>query len=126
MMDRKTVLVVDDHAPTREAYASFLLDCGYQVVEAGHGGEAILHMYRDRRPDVVLMDILMPGLDGVETALSLRERLPEARMPLIAVTGSQSAVEQRRLRGLFDAVLLKPCAPDVIAFCVDALVNAEA
>jgi putative two-component system response regulator len=124
MTHRKTVLVADDHAPTREAYASFLLDCGYEVLEAGSGGEAILHMYRDRRPDVVLMDILMPGLDGVETAQSLRERLPEPRMPLIAVTGSRSAVEQHRLRGLFDAVLLKPCAPDVIASCVDSLVDA--
>src|SRR5687768_15489068 len=44
-MDRRTILVVDDHAPTREAYASFLLDCGYRVVEAGHGGEAILHIH---------------------------------------------------------------------------------
>jgi CheY-like chemotaxis protein len=124
-MERKTVLVVDDHAPTREAYASFLLDCGYDVMEAGHGGEAILHMYR-RRPDVVLMDIVMPGLDGVETALSLRERLPGAPMPLIAVTGSRSAAEHGRMRGVFDAVLLKPCAPDVIATCVRSAMDAAA
>jgi CheY-like chemotaxis protein len=123
-MDRKTVLVVDDHAPTREAYASFLLDCGYHVLEAGHGGEAILQLYRHRRPDVVLMDILMPGLDGVETAASLRQRLPGTRIPLIAVTGSESVVEHHRLRGLFDAVLLKPCPPDVIASCVRILVDA--
>lgn len=124
-MDRKTIMVVDDHAPTREAYASFLLDCGYHVVQAGHGGEAILHVYR-RRPDVVLLDILMPGLDGVETAVSLRERLPGTRIPLIAVTGSESVVEHGRLRGVFDAVLLKPCAPDVIASCVRSMLGVAA
>jgi CheY-like chemotaxis protein len=124
-MDRRTILVVDDDAPTREAYASFLLDCGYRVVEAGHGGEAILHIHR-QRPHAVLMDIVMPGLDGFETALSLRERLPGAHLPLIAVTASRSAVENGRLHGLFDAVLLKPCAPDVIASCVRSMVEAAA
>jgi two-component system OmpR family response regulator len=124
-MERRTILVVDDHAPTREAYASFLLDCGYRVVEAGHGGEAILHIHR-QRPHAVLMDILMPGLDGVETALSLRERMPGAHMPLIAVTASQSVVETGRLHALFDAVLLKPCAPDVIASCVRSVMDAVA
>jgi CheY-like chemotaxis protein len=123
MIDRKTVLVVDDHAPTRQAYAAFLLDCGYHVLEAAHGGEAILHMYT-HRPDVVLMDIMMPGLDGVDTALSLRERWPAHRMPIVAVTGSQSAIEQERMRGLCSAVLLKPCPPDVIASHVKTLVDA--
>lgn len=124
-MDRKTILVVDDHAPTREAYAAFLLDCGYRVMEAAHGGEAILRTY-SRRPDLVLMDIVMPGLDGVETAMSLRERVSTAHMPIIAVTASQAAAEHGRMRGLFHAVLLKPCAPDVIASHVTSLVQVTA
>lgn len=119
------VLVVDDHAPARQAYAAFLLGCGYTVLEAAHGGEAILHMYT-HRPHVVLMGIMMPGLDGVDTAISLRERWPAHRTSIRAVTGSQSTVEQERMRGLCSAVLLKPCPPDVIPSHVRSRVDAAA
>lgn len=113
-MHCKTVLVVDDHAPTREAYAAFLADCGYRVLEAAHGGEAILHVLR-YHPDVVLMDVVMPVLGGVETAESLRRHGATARTPILGVTGSPSMVEQTRMRGLCDELLLKPCAPETIA-----------
>lgn len=119
-MHEKTVLVVDDHAPTRQAYAAFLVDCGYRVLEAAHGGEAILHVHR-HRPDVVLMDLAMPVLDGVETAASLRAHGPTARMPILAVTGNPSEVEQERMRRLCDELLLKPCAPETIVARIQVL-----
>ena len=124
-MLRKTVLVVDDHAPTREAYAALLADCGFHVLEAAHGGEAILHVHR-HHPDVVLMDMMMPVLGGVETAESLRGHGATAHTPILAVTGCTSAVEQARMRGLCDELLLKPWPPEAIARRVERLAGMAA
>lgn len=109
-----TVLVVDDDAPTREAYAAYLLDCGYRVLQAAHGGEAILQAHMNR-PDVVLMDIVMPVLGGVETAESLRAYPPTASIGIVAVTGSGSEIERQRMQKHCDVLLEKPCDPRVIA-----------
>jgi CheY-like chemotaxis protein len=124
-MTRKTVLVVDDHAPTREAYAAFLADCGYRVLQASHGGEAILQVHL-HRPDVVLMDIAMPVLDGVQTAESLRACVPTRHVRIVGVTGSASTFERERMTSLCDALLLKPCAPDEVAARIRSLMEVAA
>ncbi len=113
-----TVLVVDDDRPTREAYAEFLRECGFQVLEAAHGGEAILHVYR-HRPDVVLMDISMPVLDGVETAESLRAHGAELR--ILGITGCDSDPRKERMIAVCDGLLTKPCAPEVVASRIRSL-----
>jgi len=122
-MDRTRVLVVDDDAPTREAYAEFLQACGYEVVEAAHGGEAILHVHR-HRPDVVLMDISMPVLDGVETAESLRAYARDLR--ILGITGSESGPRTERMDALCDGLLTKPCAPDLVASRIRSLMDRAA
>ena len=113
-----TVLVVDDDRPTREAYVEFLQDCGFEVLEAAHGGEAILHVYR-HRPDLVLMDISMPVLDGVETAESLRARGADLR--ILGITGCDSDPQKERMIAVCDALLTKPCAPEVVASHIRSL-----
>jgi two-component system OmpR family response regulator len=124
-MSGKTILVVEDHAPTREAYVAFLLDCGYRVLEAAHGGEAILHVHR-HRPDLVLLDISMPVLDGVETAESLREYMSAATLRILGVTGCESAVRQERMHAVCDDLLHKPCAPEVIVSRIESLIGVAA
>ena len=121
----KTVLVVDDDTPTREAYAEFLQECGYDVVKAAHGGEAILHVYQ-HHPDLVLLDISMPVLDGVETAESLRERIPHAELRILGVTGSATGAKQARMAELCDDVIIKPCAPEEIASRINHLMGLAA
>lgn len=120
-MNAKTVLIVDDHAPTREAYAEFLTDCGFQVLQAAHGGEAILHVHR-HRPDAVLLDIAMPVLDGVETAESLRGCALTAATRILGVTGSGSTLERERMQALCDDLLSKPCSPADVASRIRSLV----
>lgn len=122
-MDRRTVLVVDDHAPTRDAYAQFLADHGYGVLEAAHGGEAILHVHR-HGPDVVLLDLAMPVVDGLETAESLRGCSRTARTRIIAMTGRGPGPELERMRSLCDQILSKPCTPQLVESRIRWLVEA--
>ena len=121
----KTILIVDDHAPTRRAYAEFLGDCGFEVLEAAHGGEAILHIHR-HRPDAVLMDIAMPVLNGVETAEALRGCPLTARTRILALAGCEPSRECERMRALCDDLLFKPCAPAEVASRVRSLVGIAA
>ena len=79
--DAIRVLVVDDHAVVREGLRTFLsLQDGIEVVgEAADGREAVAAAERER-PDVVVMDLVMPGLDGVQAMRELRARVPRARV----------------------------------------------
>jgi len=121
-MSERTILVVDDDASTREAYSAILADSGYRVIEAAHGGEAILHIHRDR-PDAVIMDINMPVLGGVETVESIRSYPPTADMPILAVTGGSSEAEEARMQRLCDDLVRKPCSPRAIIARIDSLVD---
>jgi len=125
MTNRKTVLVVDDHAATREAYTAFLADCGYRVFQAAHGGEAILEIYQ-HHPDVVLLDIGMPVLDGIETAESLRSCPRTAHTRIIAMTGRDSSPELARMRAFCDDLFPKPCEPSMVEARIRSLLEVAA
>jgi len=102
------VLVVDDDADTREALSTLLALWGYRVEVAADGEQAIT-LTLDRRPDVVLVDIVMPGLDGYEVARRIRAA-PGGQAPyLVALTGMGRAEDPRSARAAgFDTYMLKP------------------
>jgi CheY-like chemotaxis protein len=109
---RPRVLVVDDYAATRAALRRLLLRWGYEVREAGDGPEA-LREAGEFRPDAVLLDIAMPGMDGVEVAQRLRG-MPELGRPLILAVSGHGAPEvvARALAAGCDRYLVKPVEPD--------------
>lgn len=117
---RPTILLVDDHAPTRESYAAYLHEEGYDILQAAHGGEAIL-LVVEREVDLAMVDIRMPVLGGIEFAGWLRSVLPAAGTPILAITACDSRVEQAQMRSVCDDLLLKPCAPHLVASRVRAL-----
>jgi len=80
------ILVADDDESLRRLEAVLLERDGYRVVEAGDGLEALAHAI-DQAPDLILMDVQMPGLDGVEVTRRLRARSQTAITPIILVTG---------------------------------------
>ncbi len=92
-----TVLVVDDQASSREATAAALLPLGYEVLQARDGIEGLL-LARQRVPDVILLDIMMPGVDGWEVCQELKADEETRLIPVVFLTGLDS--RQARLRGL--------------------------
>jgi NarL family two-component system response regulator LiaR len=126
MPERIRILLVDDHAVVREGLRAFLeLQEEFEVVgEAGDGAEGVREAERVR-PDVILMDLVMPGLDGVDAMRALRESLPEARVIVLT-----SFSEDDRLLPAIQAgaagYLLKDTQPTELARAVRAAHAGEA
>jgi DNA-binding NarL/FixJ family response regulator len=84
MSERIRVLLVDDQRLMREGLRILLeLEADLEIVGEAVDGHTALDVYADRQPDVVLMDVRMPGMDGVEATWRLRERWPEARIIIL-------------------------------------------
>jgi two-component system CheB/CheR fusion protein len=102
------VLVVDDNVDAAAALAMLLQASGHQV-QVAHTGPTGLAAARDFRPDVLLMDIGLPGLDGWQVAKRIRQQPVFGNIVLIAVTGyGQNADRQRSQNAGFDYHLVKP------------------
>ena len=109
-----TVLIVDDYPDALDVWALFLRAEGFEVLTAANGHEALAHAV-SAVPDMVVMDIQLPGLSGLEVARELRRSPATRQIPLIAATGlsHSTQIEEARRAG-FDAVIVKPCNPDVL------------
>ena len=101
-----TILLVEDHLDSREALCALLEAFGFDVVPAHNGAEAI-DLARRNPPDLVLMDIMMPEVDGFEATRRLRD-FPETRdIPIITLTAMEGA-RSRALEAGADDFLAKP------------------
>ena len=83
--DAKTVLVVDDLDTTRQILTYSLKNAGYRTIEAADGFQAI-QAALDRHVDLILLDIMLPGMDGLEVLKRLRDEEKTKNIPVIAVT----------------------------------------
>jgi len=108
------VLLADDHAVMREGLASLLAAAGMEVIgTAGNGREAV-RMARELMPDVVVMDISMPDLNGVEAARELRARAPSVRVVMLSMHASREHVHQALAAGADGYVLKEAAATEVV------------
>jgi two-component system CheB/CheR fusion protein len=106
----RRVLIVDDNVDAAESLATVLRLSGHEVYTV-HDGAAALTVAEDVRPEVVLLDIGLPGMNGFEVAKQLRARTDLAHMMLVALTGyGQEEDRQRSLAAGFDHHLVKPVA----------------
>lgn len=106
-----TVLLVDDFSDALEVWDLFLTTAGFTVVTATNGIDGLARA-QALRPDVIVLDLQMPGLSGTEVARALRADAATRHIPLIAATGHSSmARDDARAQG-FDSVIVKPCDPD--------------
>ena len=97
------VLVVDDLELVRDICARLLLKAGHDVVQAATGDDA-LRLYRDFQPDCVLLDVSMPGLDGLATLQALRTIDPTARIAMLTSHNDRAIVESAIALGARDYV----------------------
>jgi CheY-like chemotaxis protein len=83
----KRILVVDDKASSRELVRTVLEHCGYEVIEAADGAEAV-DKARESQPQLILLDLQMPALDGFGVIERLRREVGFAATPIVALTAS--------------------------------------
>lgn len=123
-MGKKTVLVVDDEKNIRLTFSETMTQMGFDTRTASNGEEALTKM-QGTEFDLVLLDLRMPGMDGIEVLRRIRERYPKVRVIMITAHGTvESAVEAMKL-GAVDFIQ-KPCTPDEIRELVGKVMEREA
>jgi two-component system, cell cycle response regulator DivK len=122
---RHLVLVVDDFEDNRSMYAVYLSYSGYDVVEAADGVEAV-EVARRTMPDIVVMDLSLPLMDGWEATRRLKADERTRHIPVIALTGHALAGHSRDAHAAgCDAFLSKPCLPENLVEKVQELIGDE-
>lgn len=121
--EKRLVLVVDDFTDNREMYAEYLRFKGFEAAEAATGNEALELAY-SLLPDVICMDLSLPGMDGWEATRRLKADDRTRHIPIVVVTGhafdgdGQSALEAGG-----DRFLTKPCLPEELLSSIEALLG---
>ena len=99
-----TVMVVDDAAFMRMRCKKILVENGFDVVEAANGLEAV-SMYKENHPDMVLMDITMPDMDGLAALKEIKKIDPSAKVAMVTAMGQQALVMEALKTGAMDFVI---------------------
>jgi two-component system NarL family response regulator len=114
-------MLVDDHPAFRKGMAALIdSEAGLEVVaELGNGNEA-LELYRQKKPDVVLMDLRLPGLGGVEATLAIRKEFPDARVIVLTTFDTDEDI-YRAVQSGAKSFLLKDTPEDELADTIRAV-----
>jgi two-component system cell cycle response regulator DivK len=117
-----TVLIVDDFADGLELYSRYLAFKGFQVLAASSGSEG-LELARRHHPDLILLDIRMARMSGIDVVRMLRTDPAFTTTPVVALTSQALETEHRAARAAgFDEVISKPCLPDDLVVAVERLI----
>ena len=114
-MSEKTVLIVEDQFDNRAIYGEILRHVGYRVLEAPHGAEGVL-LAREYAPDLILMDLSMPVLDGWGAIARLKKDASTAEIPVLALSAHvmlEGDFRRAEMAG-FVAYLTKPIEPKAV------------
>jgi DNA-binding response OmpR family regulator len=123
MSDRALVLVADDDVDIRELVTYRLTRAGYDVISASDGQEA-LELAVSRAPDLCVLDVMMPKLDGLELTRMLRAQEATARTPVILLTARSQEIDvERGFDAGADDYLRKPFSPDELGARVRAVLG---
>ena len=111
---RPLILIVEDQPDLRHLYSTQLSLSGFDVIEAENGADAITHT-TDHGPDVILMDLSLPVVDGWEATRRLKGDERTAHIPIVALTAHDGSGElQRATSAGCDWFVPKPCPPDAL------------
>lgn len=119
----RTILLADDHEDNRVALLAVLEREGYRTLAAANGQEAV-HLVREHMPDLVLMDLAMPVMDGRAAMRELRADARTAKVPIVVLTAMALSVDRDRMIAEgFDGLLIKPCMPPHLLKEVRAMIG---
>ena len=123
--EQPLVLVVEDYQDAREMYGAYLQFSGFEVAEASNGVEAV-EKTQQLLPDIVLMDLALPRMDGWEATRRLKSDPRTSHIPIVALTGHALAghAEGAREAGC-DAFVTKPCLPDALLAEIKRLLDRQ-
>lgn len=102
-----TILVVEDYDDARRMYKKMLEDLGFQVIEAADGYEAV-EQFDKKHPNLVLMDMALPGMDGVAATRHIKEMAEIDGIPIIGITAHGNFYNARAVEAGCDAMVTKP------------------
>lgn len=117
-MNQKLILVVDDQEDNRIVFSTILTHHGYEVALAMNGRQGV-EAAKSRLPDLILMDLQMPLVDGWEATRMLREDAATARIPIVAITAYDHHPAPRIQAAGFTAFLRKPIVPRGLVYAVE-------
>jgi CheY-like chemotaxis protein len=103
----KTILIVEDYKDTRDIMKILIESYGFDVIEAADGIEAI-DQFKFKHPDLILMDISLPMVDGLTTTKAIREISGENQIPIIAVTAFGNEYRSRAIQAGCNDLISKP------------------
>jgi two-component system, NarL family, response regulator DegU len=118
------LLLVDDHRMLREGLRRSMEQYGFDIVGEGADGEEGVRLAQALRPDVVLMDVTMPVLDGVEAARQIRQTCPDTQVVMLTMHADREVLA-RAIRVGAAGYLVKDCSTDEVANAVRAAANGE-
>ena len=119
-MEKTTILVVDDSPFASKQIQDLAEENGYEVIGYAKNGEEGIRMYEDLHPDIVVMDIIMPGIDGLETAEILLKRDPDATILMLSSLCDSGTLEEVKSIGL-KYLIPKPWEDDVLLATLEML-----
>ena len=122
-MTPKCVLLVDDYPDALEIWGLYLRSMGYEVITAADGLQAVAEAHT-HRPDIIVLDLELPGITGFEAAIRLRHAADTAEIPLIAATGYSHVKQLNQARDAgFDSIIVKPCEPMALVAEIERLLD---
>ena len=117
----KKILIVDDSAFTRSIHKQMVTGEGYETVEAASGGEAV-EVFAREKPDLALVDLLMPDMDGLEAIRKMLQIDPGARVVICSTDKQKLRQEEAREAGVLE-FLAKPVDPEKLAASLDRILK---
>ena len=118
------LMLADDHRMLREGLRRSLGELGFMIVAEARNGADAVSLAASVRPDVILMDVTMPELDGVEATRQIKERQPDVRIVVLTMHADHDILANA-IRAGANGYLVKDCSTDEIAQAIDAVASGE-